>query len=47
VKRKSGVATLLSVHSRTAAQDTLEKLDYNRMAKVVQAVYATILELSH
>ncbi len=29
------------------AQDTLEKLDYNRMAKVVQAIHATILELSH
>jgi Zn-dependent M28 family amino/carboxypeptidase len=28
------------------AQDTLEKLDYNRLAKVVQAVHATILELS-
>ncbi len=28
------------------AQDTLEKLDYNRMAKVVQAVYAAILELA-
>ncbi|HEX4949108.1 MAG TPA: M28 family peptidase [Blastocatellia bacterium] len=28
------------------AQDTLEKLDYNRMAKVVQAVYGAILDLS-
>lgn len=28
------------------AQDTLEKLDYNRMAQVVQAVHATILTLS-
>ncbi len=28
------------------AQDTAEKLDYNRMAKVVQAVYAAILNLS-
>ena len=28
------------------AEDTLEKLDYNRMAKVVQAIHATILELS-
>ena len=29
-----------------SAQDTAEKLDYNRQAKVVQAVHATILELS-
>ena len=28
------------------AQDTAEKLDYNRMAKVVQAVYTAILALS-
>ena len=28
------------------AQDTLEKLDYNRIAQVVQAVHATILTLS-
>ncbi len=28
------------------AQDTMEKLDYNRMAQVVQAVHATILDLS-
>jgi Zn-dependent M28 family amino/carboxypeptidase len=28
------------------AEDTLEKLDYNRMAKVVQSMHATILELS-
>jgi Zn-dependent M28 family amino/carboxypeptidase len=28
------------------AQDTMEKLDYNRMAQVVQAVHATIFDLS-